>query len=353
MKRRRGVTVGRAGAAAALLTAALACGGAAQRDPAPTAATPSTTTPTGSVVEETLPWEFEGHAGQIVRTKHYTIYTTESAPVIAGRLPGFAEASLARYTTTIGKLRPPTGRMETYLMGDRAQWQSLTAREMGGRAKDLLKIDRGGFAIGGKAYLFDIGAVDTMSITAHEGWHQFTQRSFAEPLPIWLEEGIATFMEGHKWTPKGWVFSGWMNGERFDGLRSAWEKKELLSLDDLLGSSPDAMLGWNSQGAVMYYCQVWALVHFLREGEGGKYRPSLERLVKDAQDGKLSTFVTQQFGERAGASLLGKRLGPTIFRAYFERDMAKASSQYSAFIKKAVGPGAKQKVIEGKSPMEK
>lgn len=306
-----------------------------------------------SVIEDVHPWTFNGFDGQIVQTKHYSIYTTEKAPVIAQRLPGFIEASMERYRTVLtpsSPLKAPSGRMETYVMADRSQWQLLTAQQMGPKARDLIKIERGGFAIGGKAYLFDIGAVDTMSITAHEGWHQFTQRTFAEPMPIWLEEGVAAFMEGHKWTPKGWVFSGWMNVERFETLRDAHTRNELMSLEDVLNSAPDAMVGWNSQGAVLYYGQVWALVHFLREGENGKYAASFERLIGDAAEGRLSTFVLTQMGERAAGSLSARRIGPMILVAYFDRDLSKVSREYAAFVKRLVGAGSKQAIVDGRSP---
>ncbi|MBL8990187.1 MAG: DUF1570 domain-containing protein [Phycisphaerae bacterium] len=332
------------GASAALLAAGLLAGAGGQPS-RPGGAS-------ASVIESAEPWDFNGVQGQLVRTKHYALYITERAPVIAERLPGFMEASLERYRTVLGPLRAPEGRMETYVMANRSQWQALTAQQMGERARTLLKIERGGFAVGGKAYLFDIGAVDTMSITAHEGWHQFTQRSFAEPMPVWLEEGIAAFMEGHRWTPKGWVFNGWMNLERFDTLRDASDKNELLGLEDLLNSAPDAMLGWNSQGAVMYYGQVWALVHFLREGEGGKHRAALEKLVSDAAEGRLSAFVLTQMGEKAASSLTAKRVGPMIFRAYFDRDLERAGREYRAFVKRLVGPGSRQAIVEGRSPLE-
>jgi hypothetical protein len=71
---------------------------------------------------------------------------------------------------------------------------------MGSDAEVYLKIQRGGFAASGRAILYDIGPRDTFAIAAHEGWHQYTQKSFRAPLTVSFEEGLATYMEGFRWS---------------------------------------------------------------------------------------------------------------------------------------------------------
>ena len=315
--------------------------------------------PATPVVRSVQAWDFEGAAGRAIQTDHYIIYTTDRSAQISERLPGLMESALKHYASAITDLPLPTRPMETFVMSSRTQWLRLTFTRLGERARAVSSIARGGFAIGGSGYLFDIGPADTMSIASHEGWHQFTQSSFVESLPIWAEEGIATFFEGHRFTKEGVVFSGWNNFERFDRLRAAADANQLLSLETLLTASPDQILAMGNEAGVTYYAQIWALVHFLREGEGGKYRAGFERMVKDAAAGGLGNAVVAKLRssgalkaqDRQGMLLLARNLGPQIFRVYVDGDVARVGQEYRAFVKQAVAPGAKQRVSNGLSPI--
>ncbi len=304
-------------------------------------------------------WEFDGVKGRAIQTDHFVIYTTDRSAQISERLPGLMESALKHYSTSITPLPKPSRPMETFVMSSRAQWLRLTVARLGERARAVTGIARGGFAIGGSGYLFDIGPSDTMSIASHEGWHQFTQSSFAEPLPIWAEEGIATFFEGHRFTKDGVMFSGWNNLERFDRLRAASDANQLLPLDTILSASPDQILAMGNEAGVTYYAQVWALVHFLREGEGGKYRGAFEKMVKDASGGSLGTTMIERLRasgalksqDRRSVMLLARNLGAQVFRVYVNGDLARVETEYRAFVRQVVAPGAKQRVTSGLSPI--
>jgi len=315
--------------------------------------------PATPVVRSVRVWDFEGAAGRAIQTDHYVIYTTDRSAQISERLPGMMESALQHYTSAITSLPKPTRPMETFVMSSRSQWLRLTLTRLGERARGVSNIARGGFAIGGSGYLFDIGPADTMSIASHEGWHQFTQSSFGEPLPVWAEEGIATFFEGHRFTKDGVVFSGWNNFERFDRLRAASDANQLLSLETLLTAAPDQILAMGNEAGVTYYAQIWALIHFLREGEGGKYRAGFERMVKDAAGGGLGNAVVSRLRasgalksqDRGAMLVLARNMGPQVFRTYIDPDVARVGQEYRAFVKQAVAPGAKQRVSNGLSPI--
>ncbi|MFA6043970.1 MAG: hypothetical protein WC718_03205, partial [Phycisphaerales bacterium] len=172
-----------------------------QISPAPQAATasPGAAAPAGVVSTEA--WTLEGKTGQLITTPHYRIFTTIDKPYILDRLPLFMEAALANYTTSLEDLPAPRQPLETYLLATRPQWTRVTQRVMADQAEVYLRIQRGGFAAGGKAILYDIGPRDTFAIAAHEGWHQYSQSTFRTPLPTSLEEGLATYMEGFRWMP--------------------------------------------------------------------------------------------------------------------------------------------------------
>src|SRR5262249_15846217 len=140
------------------------------------------------VVLSVDPWDFDGNRGKLVRTEWYRLYTTDVDRALMDRMPAFLEASLAQYTSALGPLPLPPIKLDTFVMAARRPGMLLTTQRMGDRAGMFLRIQRGGFASGGVGYFWDIGPRDTLAIAAHEGWHQYTQRTFRQPLPVWLEE---------------------------------------------------------------------------------------------------------------------------------------------------------------------
>lgn len=339
-----------------------------------------------SVVRWTRPWRFEQTAGTVVRTDQFVIYTTEKTPLIADRLPGLLEAAHRHQRTAIANLPPAKRAMETYVLNDRQQWASLTQQMLGERSRPLMNITRGGFTTQGTSLLFDIGAFDTLAIAAHESWHQYTQTTFVDPLPLWAEEGVATYMEGHRWDGPTASFLPWANVARFDRLVEASRDGDLLPLEDVLMNSPNAMIGLpdgqqpgrggarsdrrdnrrtGAEPAIVWYSQVWALMHFLSEGEGGKYRPMLEQMLNDAAAGRLASRVRasvagngtdgapRQDGSR-GPGMLATQDPIMVFRAYFGADVGKISREYQAYVAamvRAARQGRSGGVPMGRSPM--
>lgn len=309
-----------------------------------------------SEIRSVEPWEFSGHVGRVIWTDHFKIYTTEEHPAITDRVPKFVERAVSHYMVALtpdGALPPPGGRMESFIMGSRAQWKELTLQMLGKQGAELLNITAGGFATGGRAYLFDIGIGSTFFVASHEGWHQYSQRTFAEQMPIFMEEGAATYMEGHRWEGDSVRFLPWANIERFEQLRTTMQNGKLLTLRDLIENSPQQLIKLPGDSAVSYYAQLWALMHFLAEGEGGAYRPALQRLLRDAQAGRMSQTVSSQMsvGDRAG--MLGKRQSAAVFRTYFDRDIDGFNARYQQFITQVVRTGARDYISQGLSPVQK
>lgn len=306
-------------------------------------------------VLDSKPWSQHGVEGRLITTPSYRIFTTESNPLVAARIPLFLETALLHYRTAITPLDAPSGQMETYILASRRQWARLTAQLMGPRARTYLNIRAGGFAEGGRAMLFNIGSRGTFATAAHEGWHQFTQRSFRQPLPIWMEEGLATYMEGFRWDERQAerpVFLPWANVERYDRLREMVHQGRLLPLEALLAARPqDLMTTTSNDDALDYYSQVWALAHFLAEGEGGRYRAGLERMVRDARHGRQYETSARQAPASELRDLVRRRTGPAPFRAYIADDLKSAGEAYDRFIRTIVAPGGRDRIVQGESPL--
>lgn len=307
-----------------------------------------------TVVLSREPWRYQAADGTQITTKYYRIMTTAPEGTLRRRLPLFLETALAAYMTEFGPLPAPKTKLDTYLMSTRPQWELLTQQIMGDRADQFLVIGRGGFASGGRGVFWDIGIQGTFVIAAHEGWHQYLQRTFKHRVPVWLDEGLATYMEAFRWDSSGSgrpIFTGWSNVERFDHLRAASSAGGLVSLEELLNQTPQELIQRSDELALTYYAQVWALTHFLREGEGGKYKEKLHRLLLDAATGRLARVVQARgaASPRQAAQMLAR--GPGVFMLYFNPDLKEASREYDAFVRQVVATGSKDKVVAGVSPI--
>jgi hypothetical protein len=268
------------------------------------------------------------------------------------RLPVFLADALQAYRTEFVALPMPRIALDTYLVRDKVEWATLTMQVMGREAGAVTGLARGGVTTDAKALLYDIGPADTFAIAAHEGWHQFTQASFAEQLPAWLEEGLGTYFEGFRWAPgERAEFLGWCNPGRFDALKTAAIEGRLLPLGVLLESSPGKIAIGEFGEALTYYAQAWALVHFLREGEAGRYRPGLERIIADAAAGTLGSRLRAEANIQTAQNYGTRTPGSAAWAVYFG-DVASAESSFHAFIESVVQPSGRRRIVEGRSPID-
>ncbi len=338
----------RGGVVGACALAGMSCSGPAtpnQTPPASPAVLPAES-PSAPAVEI---WDFAGHPGKLIRTQSYRLFTTESDPVLVEQMPGFLEQALTHYTSAFGPLPKPRFKLDTFLMGDQEQWALLTKQLMGDQAATYLKIERGGFSSGGRAVLRGIGRRDTLAIAAHEGWHQYTQRTFGRPLPPWLEEGIAVYMEGFvvdPVEPGRFTFTGWANTERFDQLMSASARVGLAPLPALVYATPQELINTSTDATLTYYAQLWVLVHFLRDGEGGRYRKGLFTSLADA-----AAAPTQLAEGEVSPQVQAKR-AVKFFERYFGTSPAEMQRGYERYLDLLLTDAARAKVARGEAPID-
>jgi hypothetical protein len=290
------------------------------------------------------PWSFADCDGQLISTPHYRIYTTMDEPRVTDRLAGFYERALEHYTTALAELPGPDAPLTTYLFKNRQQWQLKTQQMLPEQAGMFTNLGRGGFTTKGISVLYYIDfwsgfPRDTLAIAAHEGWHQYTQQTFKHQLPIWLEEGVATFMEGYRVIDGEPQFQAWANPERREALNAAVRSGQLISLDELLTRTPQSFLDNGKNRLLRYYSQVWGLTRFLAEGEDGRYRQSLALLLSDAAHGRLAGRLLSSAGPPRART--GNRIGTTVIYEYFNHDLAEFEMQYMAFIRKIAEPNTR------------
>lgn len=340
--------------ALAWLLVALPIGACTSVAPSPPAveATPGAVRPEPAILpampQPTIePWVFGGAQGSIVRLPGLSIHVVVRDRWLADTLPRFAWQSMQHYRTALGALPEPRRPIDTYIFGKRSQWEQYTREALRDSAELYLGMGRGGYTIEGRAVLYDIGPVDTLFIVAHEGWHQYTQSTFVEQLPPWMEEGLATFMEGHRMRNERTTieFLPWRNLERFSELRSVVREGRMVSLGQLVSGTPQSFLGDGRDSLLSYYAQVWALMHFLNEGEGGRYRAAFRQLIDDAANGRMA----DRMGLVRRSRLMPGRL---VLSQYFKVDERELDRQYQAFVKQVVASGAGDAIWLGENPID-
>lgn len=310
------------------------------------------------------PWAYHGAPGFVLSTPHYRLFTTSRDEDLIELMPLFIEQSLNHYRSEFGLLPAPIRPMESYLFEQRGQWEDFTRRVMGSQAGPYLNISRGGFAVNGIGVFYELSGSDTYKIAAHEGWHQFSQTVFRDSLPDWVEEGVATYMEGHRVRRGQFSFAPWSNPERFFQIHRARRDGLLLPLDVLLQTDPEDLLSSKDAGVLNYYAQVWLLIHYLQEWDDGKYRRSFADLLSDACNGTLDQSISKRLSpSRLDADATGQHTalgseavprtgiaGIDIFRAYFNTDLEDADTEYRRFISQMSGRGAWRRMMQGRRP---
>jgi hypothetical protein len=239
-------------------------------------------------------WSFDGQPGRRVVTPHYVIYTTVLDGDLISTVGQVMEGALSQYRRLAPEVPVTDQPMECYLFQSRNQWATFTRGKTGADAAVYLQINRGGYTVGDWYVAYFIGDVGTLSVAAHEGWHQYVARHFESRLPPFLEEGLACMFEEVRWADgKGngagplprWNFS--RNRSRLLGLRNAVDAGRLIPLAKLAGMHAGQVVDQPGEQIEAFYAQSWAFAKFLWDGEGGRHRPALRRILTDAAAGAL------------------------------------------------------------------
>ena len=348
--------------AAAALLALVAAACAPKPRPAPLAPAPGAARGEVPVELEASPvvsrreWRWNSVEGLEVDTANWRIRTSLRNSTLLAALPGFYEAALRNYRNGLVPLPAQPRQLESCVFGSRDEWALFTEHRLGSDAAPYLRMGRGGFTSGGEAVLYDIGSRDTLTIAAHEGWHQYSQTTLRNALPVWLEEGIACYMEGFRMPPgaKEPVFLPWRNTERYAELRTTLRRRSPYPLREVLEGSPQSFLERSRDAQLAYYAHVWALVHFLRDGCEGKYRPGLERLLDDAVKGKVLERIAASpaIPDARGRRLAGEaKAGIWLVLVYFDRDFQGFADSYEKFIRAIVDSNAWDRLNRGENPL--
>jgi hypothetical protein len=270
------------------------------------------------------PWAYGERTGQKVRTSHYVLLTTIDDSEVVDALGQVMEGAFQQYRRIAPA--PATAKpMECFLFQYRNEWANFTQNNTGPDAPIYLQINRGGYTFGDRYVAFFIGDIQTYSVAAHEGWHQYVARHFKHRPPPFLEEGLACLFEQVKWDGNLPRWDLTSNSNRVRGLRNAVDSKTLVPLRKLISMHAGQVVDQTMFQVETFYAQNWAFARFLWDAEDGRFRPALQKLLADAaagtlyRDGIARDPASTEWDPSSAAPLLERYLGlplPLIERSY-------------------------------------
>ena len=123
----------------------------------------------------------------------------------------------------------------------------------------------------------------------------------------------------------------------------------------MLEGSPQSFLETSRDAQLAYYAQVWALVHYMRDGEGGRYRAGLEAMLADAVTGAIPDRIKSSDAipdERARRLALSSKSGIWLVLVYLDQDYERFERGYDRFVGSLIEANSWDHIMRGETPIE-
>ena len=293
-------------------------------------------------IPEGEPWIFEEIEGRVIKTEHFTVYTTAGDAVLLEKLPEFLEGAYEKYLALLPPAEENEEPLVVYLFGRRSEWDHYTEENTGPMAKTYLKIGAGAYSYNGICVAYMLERYHTFGVLAHEGFHQFAHRRLGHRIPAWMEEGLACNFEAHVWRSGKPEFTPDLNEFRLSALERALRNDWLFSLEELMSMQAGMAIDMPAEKTATFYAQAWALTRLLQEGQDGKYRKAFDQLLDDAA---------------SGANLADINQGYQIFESYFKEDsevIAEEAVRYAQqLVQRQIEPGMEVSIVSSSPNIER
>jgi hypothetical protein len=275
----------------------------------------------------------EGTHGARVELPHYVIHTTIPDPSALRRIGLVLEGAQDAYRSLAPEIASDARPLECYIFETRGQWASYTRAHTGDDAAIYLRVNRGGYTVNDKFVAYWIGEAGTLSVAAHEGWHQYVARHLKGRLPPFLEEGLACMFEQVEWAEPGKNmepsprFDVRKNYARQSALRVAADTDELYPLKTLVTMHAGQVVGKRSVKIEAFYAESWAFARFLRERHPG----ALRRMLVEASHGVL--FADNSRDDGVGGPLWDPSTARPMIEHYLGENLGEVEIEFSRFVR--------------------
>ncbi|MDP6601633.1 MAG: DUF1570 domain-containing protein [Phycisphaerales bacterium] len=113
----------------------------------------------------------------------------------------------------------------------------------------------------------------------HEAFHQFAHTRFVNPLPQWVNEGLAEYFE-HSGYINGAIVPGQVEERDLAILQQALQTGRYVPFLQMMRmSNQEWGQGLKGPGSTIQYLQAWSMVHFLIHGDDGKHVDQFDRFL--------------------------------------------------------------------------
>ncbi len=123
-------------------------------------------------------------------------------------------------------------------------------------------------------------------VLQHEAFHQFADLRFGDTLPMWVNEGLATYFQ-HARLVDGRMVLAAAPRDRIEELHKAFESGDAFTFAEMVDMTNRRwweVLNTEPHRASLLYTQSWSMAHFLVHADRGKYeRLFLKYLRRIAQ----------------------------------------------------------------------
>ncbi len=292
-------------------------------------------------VESVEEWPNKYDQGIVITTDHYRIYTTLLEPLMLYQVPGFMESAYRGYQDQLPNPIETRTKFTIYLFATREQWEDFTKIFTGPQAAIYLKIQRGAYFLNGVCVAYNIGRTRTYSVLGHEGWHQFNARTFRYRLPSWVDEGIAMLFETSKYEQGWFKFEPDKNLGRLGALKETLAKNKMIPLKELIGLNPgEVLVHSDTEAAMAFYAQSYALVRFLREEDYGRRLRNFHQMLLGGLRGiwQLDEQERRIAADRdiPPTARWNRQMANTLFTAYIGDEFERLDMEYNTFCRKLV-----------------
>jgi hypothetical protein len=278
-------------------------------------------------------WPLKRLKGHIIETDHYRIYTTLNDPIFDKACVSLAEGQYQRIHDALSV--EPNEKMICYVFADRREWEAFTRSKLGPRADAYLQIRDGGYSADRMAVLYYLGRYPTLAVMAHELFHMYLDYAGSERVPAWLNEGLSTFFEAHEWQGTTPVFTESKNVFRRNILGEAILGARLFPLKELLATHAGEVSKLAPIKVATYYSEAWALIQFLRNGEGGKYAERFNLLLKELGTHNLTIRASAYLAASDNADNIS--FGEAVFRQYITDDLEQFDREFRDYMQTLAG----------------
>lgn len=271
----------------------------------------------------------QGSTGTQISSPHYEIYTTIEDNQVLDRIGQLMEGALDQYRALAPDIPLTDHAMDCYVFGTRGEWAAFTKSHAGQDSEIYLRVNRGGYTIGDWYVAYWIGDTATYSVAAHEGWHQYVARHLKGRLPPFLEEGMACLFEQVQWegeVPR-WNLS--RNYSRLASLRSAIAGNHLYPLSQLVRMHAGQVVGKSNAKIEAFYAESWAFARYLHDGQRGRNRPALQRMLSDAAAGRLFDDTSRQLND---GPLWDSSTAKPMIEHYLGADLSQIEQSFKAYM---------------------